>query len=95
VFTEGAPVAPALYFSRQPIPWGDGPRWHHVGIYAYRRPALARFVSLPPSPLEMREQLEQLRALENGHVIVVATVPAPPHGGVDTEADLARVRAMF
>src|SRR6478735_9205990 len=55
VFAAGQSVAPALYFSRQPIPWGGGPRWHHVGIYAYRRAALERYVALPPSPLEIRE----------------------------------------
>ena len=65
-------VAPALYFSRAPIPWGDGPRWHHIGIYAYRRAALARFVALPPAPLERRESLEQLRALEAGMRIACA-----------------------
>ena len=74
------------------MPWGDGPLWHHIGLYAYRRSALARFVALPPGVLERRERLEQLRALENGMRIdaaVVATVPL----GVDTEADLARARA--
>ena len=65
-------VAPALYFSRAPIPCGDGPRWHHIGIYAYRRAALARFVGLPASPLERREKLEQLRALEAGMRIACA-----------------------
>ena len=74
------------------MPWGDGPLWHHIGLYAYRRSALARFVGLAPGVLEQRERLEQLRALENGMRIdaaVVATVPL----GVDTEADLARARA--
>ncbi|MBV9758730.1 MAG: 3-deoxy-manno-octulosonate cytidylyltransferase, partial [Alphaproteobacteria bacterium] len=65
-FARDGDVAPALYFSRLPIPWGGGPRWHHIGIYAYRRAALDRFVALPPSPLERREKLEQLRALEAG-----------------------------
>jgi 3-deoxy-manno-octulosonate cytidylyltransferase (CMP-KDO synthetase) len=87
-------VAPALYFSRQPIPWGDGPRWHHVGIYAYRRPALERFVALPPSPLERRESLEQLRALEAGMRIACARMAHGPFG-VDTPADLARARALL
>ena len=56
-FAPGQTIAPALYFSRQAIPWGLGPRWHHVGIYAYRRAVLDRYVSLPPSPLEQREKL--------------------------------------
>jgi len=94
VFAEGAPVAPALYFSRQPIPWGDGPRWHHVGIYAYRRPALALFVSLAPSPLEMRENLEQLRALEAGVRIACARIEHGPFG-VDTPEDLERARRLL
>jgi len=94
VFAEGARVAPALYFSRQPIPWGDGPRWHHVGIYAYRRPALARFVSLPPSPLEMREHLEQLRALEAGARIACARMEHGPFG-IDTPEDLERARRLL
>jgi len=81
----------ALYFTRGTAPYGDGPLYHHIGIYAYRRAALARFVSLPPSPLELREKLEQLRALEAGmriHVALVDTIPL----GVDTPADLARAR---
>jgi 3-deoxy-manno-octulosonate cytidylyltransferase (CMP-KDO synthetase) len=93
-FAEGAAVAPALYFSRQPVPWGDGPRWHHVGIYAYRRTALARFVSLPPSPLEIREGLEQLRALEAGMRIVCARMEYGPFG-VDTPEDLERARCLL
>src|SRR6202035_5948970 len=56
----------ALYFTRATAPWGDGPRYHHIGLYAYRRPALERFVRLPPSMLEQREKLEQLRAIEDG-----------------------------
>ncbi len=90
-FAPGAQFAPALYFSRAAIPWGDGPLWHHIGIYGWRRAALARFVTLPPSPLELREKLEQLRALEAGMRIVCARVDAAPHG-VDTEEDLARAR---
>lgn len=90
-FADGAAVAPALYFSRLPVPWGEGPRWHHIGIYAWRRTALARFVALPPSPLERREKLEQLRALEAGMRVLCARVPAAPFG-VDTAADLARAR---
>ncbi|MCE2563828.1 3-deoxy-manno-octulosonate cytidylyltransferase [Komagataeibacter sp. FNDCF1] len=84
-------VARALYFSRLPIPWGAGPLWHHVGIYAYRRAALARFVSLPESGLEKREKLEQLRALEAGMTIGCARIATAPFG-VDTPADLARAR---
>lgn len=93
-FTPGRDVAPALYFSRMPIPWGDGPRWHHVGLYAFRRAALARFVALPESPLERREKLEQLRALEAGMRISCAQVD---HGlfGVDTPADLERARCLL
>ena len=84
-------TAPALYFSRQAIPWGLGPRWHHVGIYAYRRAALDRYVSLPPSPLERRENLEQLRALEMGMEIQAGVIPVSPLS-VDNPADLDRAR---
>ena len=94
VFERGRAVSPALYFSRAPIPWGDGPRWHHIGIYAYRRAALARFVSLPESPLERREKLEQLRALEDGMRIVCARIEHGPFG-VDTPADLERARELL
>jgi 3-deoxy-manno-octulosonate cytidylyltransferase (CMP-KDO synthetase) len=93
-FPPGADVAPALYFSRQAIPWGDGPLWHHIGIYAYRRRALQRFVSLPPGELEQRERLEQLRALEAGMRIAAARVDTVPLG-VDTPDDLARARALL
>ena len=93
-FEGGRDVARALYFSRVAAPWGDGPLWHHVGIYAFRRAALARFVALPPSALEQREKLEQLRALEAGMVVAVARVDHAPFG-VDTPADLARARAEF
>lgn len=93
-FPDGETIAPALYFSRLPIPWGLGPRWHHVGIYAYRRPALERFVSLPPSPLEQRESLEQLRALENGMRIACARMEYGPFG-VDTAEDLERARSIM
>lgn len=86
-------VAPALYFSRNPIPSGEGPLWHHVGIYAYQRAALARFVGLPPSPLEQREKLEQLRALEAGLRIGAARVEHAPFG-VDTPEDLEHAREM-
>jgi 3-deoxy-manno-octulosonate cytidylyltransferase (CMP-KDO synthetase) len=93
-FDEGQAVAPALYFSRQPVPWGGGPRWHHIGIYAYRRQALARYVLLPPSPLERRESLEQLRALEAGMRIACARVEYGPFG-VDTLNDLERARQLL
>jgi 3-deoxy-manno-octulosonate cytidylyltransferase (CMP-KDO synthetase) len=93
-FAEGAQTAPALYFSRASVPWGEGPLYHHIGIYAWRRAALARFVALPPSPLELREKLEQLRALEAGMRIGVARASHAPFG-IDTPADLARVRAEF
>ncbi|WP_428376704.1 3-deoxy-manno-octulosonate cytidylyltransferase [Lichenicoccus sp.] len=93
-FAHGATHARALYFSRVAIPWGDGPLWHHVGVYAYRREALQRFVSLPESPLERRESLEQLRALEAGMRIGCAQVAAPPFG-VDTPGDLARARRVL
>ena len=81
----------ALYFTRATAPWGDGPLYHHIGIYAYRRTALERFVAMPPSPLETREKLEQLRALEAGMTIVVSIVDAVPLG-VDTPDDLERAR---
>ena len=81
----------ALYFTRATAPWGDGPRYHHIGIYAYRREALQRFVTLAPSPLERREKLEQLRAIEAGMRIDVALVDTVP-GGVDTPADLEAAR---
>lgn len=93
-FPAGAQVAPALYFSRLPVPWGEGPRYHHIGVYAYRRAALARFVALPASPLEEREKLEQLRALEAGMRIVAALVDHAPFG-VDTPEDLERARAAL
>ncbi|MDF1720582.1 MAG: 3-deoxy-manno-octulosonate cytidylyltransferase [Minwuia sp.] len=92
---EGRPaIARALWFTRLRAPGGDGPHWHHIGLYAYRRDALARFVSLPPSPLERREKLEQLRALENGMRIDAARVETIPFG-VDTPDDLARMRDLF
>ncbi|MGC8469392.1 MAG: 3-deoxy-manno-octulosonate cytidylyltransferase [Acetobacteraceae bacterium] len=93
-FGQGARVAPAVYFSRAPVPWGPGPLWHHIGIYAWRRAALARFVALPPSALERREKLEQLRALEAGMRIGCARVDHAPFG-VDTPEDLARARAAL
>jgi 3-deoxy-manno-octulosonate cytidylyltransferase (CMP-KDO synthetase) len=84
----------ALYFTRAPAPWGEGPVFHHIGLYVYRRTALARFVSLPASPLEKREKLEQLRALEAGMSIAVARVDTIPLG-VDTADDLERARALL
>jgi 3-deoxy-manno-octulosonate cytidylyltransferase (CMP-KDO synthetase) len=94
----GTFVAPdrlrALYFTRAAAPWGDGPLYHHIGLYAFRRAALERFVKLPPSPLEKREKLEQLRALEAGMRIDVSIVESVPLG-VDTPADLARARAVL
>jgi 3-deoxy-manno-octulosonate cytidylyltransferase (CMP-KDO synthetase) len=90
----GGSVLRALYFTRATAPHGAGPLYHHIGIYAYRRAALERFVSLPPSPLELREKLEQLRALEAGmriHVGLVDTVPL----GVDTPPDLDRARQLL
>jgi 3-deoxy-manno-octulosonate cytidylyltransferase (CMP-KDO synthetase) len=94
----GSPVAPnrlrALYFTRATAPAGEGPLYHHIGLYAYRRAALARFVRLPPSWLEQRERLEQLRALEAGMRIDVTIVDRAPLG-VDTPEDLARARELL
>jgi 3-deoxy-manno-octulosonate cytidylyltransferase (CMP-KDO synthetase) len=104
----GSPVAPlaredgrpaltrlrALYFTRATAPAGEGPLYHHIGLYAYRRAALERFVALPPSTLERREKLEQLRALEAGMRIDVAIVASVPLG-VDTPADLERARQLL
>jgi 3-deoxy-manno-octulosonate cytidylyltransferase (CMP-KDO synthetase) len=94
----GSTVAPgrmrALYFTRATAPWGEGPLFHHFGLYAYRRAALERFVALPPSPLERRERLEQLRALEAGMRIDVTIVDAEPLD-VNTAADLERVRDLL
>jgi len=94
----GSPVSEkrlrALYFTRATAPWGEGPRYHHIGLYAYRRAALARFVGLKPSPLEKRERLEQLRALEAGMRIDAAIVQSVPLG-VDTPEDLERARELL
>jgi len=84
----------ALYFTRATAPWGEGPLYHHIGIYAFRRNALERFVSLPHSELELREKLEQLRALEAGMHIAIALVDTVPVG-VDTPADLERARKIL
>jgi len=86
-------VARALYFTRAMAPYGEGLLYHHIGIYAYRRLALKRFISLPPSPLELREKLEQLRALEAGMRIDAAIVDTVPLG-VDTQEQLERARQI-
>lgn len=83
-----------LYFTRAPAPSGEGPIWRHLGIYVYRRRALARFVAAPPSPLERREKLEQLRALEMGMTIVAGVTDAFPKG-VDSPEDLEAARRAF
>jgi len=94
----GSPIGPdlmrALYFTRATAPWGEGELFHHIGLYAYRRAALERFVTLAPSPLEQRERLEQLRALEAGMRIDIAVVAAVPLG-VDTPHDLDRARTLL
>ncbi|HWL83073.1 MAG TPA: 3-deoxy-manno-octulosonate cytidylyltransferase [Roseomonas sp.] len=84
----------ALYFTRATAPWGEGPLYHHIGLYAWRRAALARFVTLPASPLERREKLEQLRALEAGMRIDAMQVAEVPLG-VDTPEDLERARELL
>jgi 3-deoxy-manno-octulosonate cytidylyltransferase (CMP-KDO synthetase) len=94
----GSQIAPgrmrALYFTRATAPTGPGPLYHHVGLYAYRRAALARFVSLPRSPLEARENLEQLRAIEAGMRIDVSIIDHVPRG-VDTPGDLIIARELL
>jgi 3-deoxy-manno-octulosonate cytidylyltransferase (CMP-KDO synthetase) len=87
-------IGEALYFTRAAAPWGEGPIFHHIGIYAFGRDAIDRFAALPPSPLERREKLEQLRALENGMRIGVKVVRAVPFG-VDTPADLEKARKIL
>jgi 3-deoxy-manno-octulosonate cytidylyltransferase (CMP-KDO synthetase) len=95
-FTDPALPARALYFSKAVVPWGLGPHYEHIGLYAYRRAALERFVALPRGVLEQREHLEQLRALEAGMRISVRLVGPDQHGGqVDTPADLARTRQLL
>ena len=91
---HGPSILRALYFTRATAPWGEGPLYHHVGLYAWRRTALARFVALPPSVLEKRERLEQLRALEAGMQIHAAIIDSEPLG-VDTQPDLERARALL
>lgn len=94
----GSPVSEtrlrALYFTRTTAPWGEGPLYHHIGLYAYRRESLKRFVALKPSVLELRERLEQLRALEDGMRIDAEIVNAVPLG-VDTPADLEKARRIL
>ena len=92
--TQNSGVLRALYFTRATAPYGDGPLYHHIGLYAFRRAALDRFVALPRSRLEMREKLEQLRALEAGMRIDVGLVDTVPVG-VDTPADLERARMLL
>ena len=93
-FAPGENIGRALNFTRAVPPDDEGPLYHHVGLYAYRRAALERFVALSPSALEKREKLEQLRALEAGMVVDVALVDTVPPG-VDTPADLEQARAML
>lgn len=87
-------IGRAHYFSRAAVPHGASQHWHHIGLYGWQRASLARFVSLPPSPLELSEKLEQLRALEAGMLIKASAIDEAP-GGVDTEEDLATIRAMM
>ncbi len=94
-FAEDRPeLGRALYFTRAPAPWGHGPLWHHIGIYSFAREALERFARLSRTPLEKRERLEQLRALEHGMTIGVRRVEVLPFG-VDTPDDLARARSVL
>jgi 3-deoxy-manno-octulosonate cytidylyltransferase (CMP-KDO synthetase) len=94
-FADPGRPARALYFSKAVVPWGEGPHYEHIGLYAYRRDALERFVALPQGVLERRERLEQLRALEAGMTISVSLIdPARLGVQVDTPADLERARAM-
>jgi 3-deoxy-manno-octulosonate cytidylyltransferase (CMP-KDO synthetase) len=94
-FTDPSRPARALYFSKSTVPWGEGPHYEHIGLYAYRRAALERFVTLPRGVLEQRERLEQLRALEAGMRISVSLIEAHRIGvQVDTPADLARARHL-
>lgn len=90
----GFSILRALYFSRATAPWGEGPLYHHIGLYGWRRSALGAFVELPPSTLELREKLEQLRALEAGMRVDAALVSGVPLG-VDTADDLAKANALL
>ncbi|QNT78748.1 3-deoxy-manno-octulosonate cytidylyltransferase [Entomobacter blattae] len=94
VFTPGSLYTRALYFSRQPIPWGEGDRWHHIGIYSYKRESLHRFVTYPQTLLERREKLEQLRALEAGLRIGCSSVVTPPFS-IDTPEDLKLIQKLM
>ena len=95
-FADANRPARALYFSKAIVPWGEGPHYEHIGLYAYRRAALERFVALPRGVLEIRERLEQLRALEAGMTMSVTLIePAALGVQVDTPADLARARALL
>ena len=93
-FAPGATTGNALYFSRNLIPSGPGDHYHHIGIYAFRRAALRRFVTLKPTLIELRERLEQLRAIEDGMRMAAALVDTIPLG-VDTPADLERARRLL
>ncbi len=93
-WNDGEEMGRALCFTRARAPWGEGPLWHHVGIYAYRREALERFVALPASALERRERLEQMRVLEAGMSMAVGRVDSVPVG-VDTLRDLEQARSFF
>src|SRR5213079_1304901 len=95
-FADPARPARALYFSKAPVPWGEGPHYEHIGLYAYRRAALERFVTLPRGILEERERLEQLRALEAGMRFSVSLIDKAQLGvQVDTPADLERARELM
>ena len=95
-FADPTRPARALYFSKAVVPWGEGPHYEHIGLYAYRRAALDRYVSLPRGILEQRERLEQLRALEAGMRISVSLIdPARLGVQVDTPADLERARKLM
>jgi 3-deoxy-manno-octulosonate cytidylyltransferase (CMP-KDO synthetase) len=95
-FADPGRPARALYFSKAPVPWGEGAHYEHIGLYAYRRAALDRFVTLPRGVLEQRERLEQLRALEAGMRIWVSLVDPVQLGvQVDTPSDLARARELM
>ena len=93
-FPTDSTIGRALYFSRQRVPSGEGPLYHHIGLYAFRCDGLKRFISLKPAPLERQESLEQLRALEAGMRIDVALVDTAPLG-VDTPEDLERARHIL
>lgn len=93
-FQAGGKTGRAVYFSRNTVPWGSGEHYHHIGLYAYKRAALQKFSRLPPGPLEQREKLEQLRALENGMRIDISVVDINPLG-VDTLDDLREARRLL